>query len=275
NKGLEITFNTSNIQTEDFSWSSSFNIGFNENEITRLGNDDNDIIDGQNIARVGHPVSSFYLVEYAGVNPANGDALFVRNTLLPDGTRDRSITNNFGEATRVMAGNPYPELTTGLTNTFTYKNFDASFTFQGQQGASIYSSGGRFQSASADFFDNQSKDQLQRWQQIGDITSVPQVRLFGGNGTQTSTRYLQKADFVRLRNLSVGYTLPADVTQKFFVNKLRIYFTGVNLLTFTNYEGWDPEATADFNSNNSLRAGIDFYSAPPSKTYTLGINIDF
>ncbi|NNK40144.1 MAG: SusC/RagA family TonB-linked outer membrane protein, partial [Winogradskyella sp.] len=120
-----------------------------------------------------------------------------------------------------------------------------------------------------------SKDQLQRWQQIGDITSVPQVRLFGGNGTQTSTRYLQKADFVRLRNLSVGYTLPADVTQKFFVNKLRIYFTGVNLLTFTNYEGWDPEATADFNSNNSLRAGIDFYSAPPSKTYTLGINIDF
>lgn len=275
NKGIEILLNAAVFQTEDFTWDVSLNYGHNQNEVTRLGVDDADIITGVNIARVGEAVSSFYLVEFAGVNPANGDALFVKNTLLPDGTRDKGVTSNFGEASRVIAGNPYPEHLFGITNTFRYKGFDASFTFQGQKGASIYNNGGRFQSASADFFDNQSRDQLNRWQQPGDITSVPQVRLFGGNGTQTSTRYLQNADFVRLRNLSIGYTLPSSISETLKVERLRVYFTGVNLITFTEYDGWDPEATADFNANSSLQAGVDFYSAPPAKTLTLGINVDF
>jgi len=275
NRGLEFTLNTVNVQTNDFSWNTSFNIANNRNEVLRLGDDNADIIDGQNIARVGEEVSSFYLVEYAGVDPANGDALFFRNTLLPDGTRDRTTTNVFGEASRVISGNPFPDVTAGITNTFSYREFDFSFTFQGQWGASIYNNGGRFQSANGDFYDNQSRDQLNRWQQPGDITNVPQARFFGGNGTQTSTRYLQEADFIRLRNLTFGYTIPDSVTSKFNVDRLRVYFTGVNLLTFTNYDGWDPEATADFNANNALRAGIDFYSAPPAKTFTLGINVDF
>jgi TonB-linked SusC/RagA family outer membrane protein len=275
NKGFEATINALVIEKGNFSWNASFNMGYNKNEVTRLGNDNNDIIDGVNIARVGEAVSSFYLVEYAGVDPSNGDALFYRNTLLEDGTRDRSTTNNFGEASRVISGNPYPEFTGGFSSNFRLGNFDASFTFQGQWGASIYNNGGRFQSASADFFDNQSKDQLNRWQQPGDITNVPQVRLFGGNGTQQSTRYLQAADFVRLRNLSVGYSLPSTVTEKLKIERLRVYMSALNLLTFTNYDGWDPESTADFNSNNSLRAGIDFYSAPQAKTITFGFNLDF
>lgn len=275
NKGLEITINATIIDNENFTWSSSFNIANNENQVLRLGGDNADIIDGQNIARVGEPVSSFYLVEYAGVDVDNGDALFYTNTILADGTRDRSTTNNFGSASRVISGNPYPEVTGGWTNTFRYRNFDASFTFQGQWGASIYNNGGRFQSANGDFYDNQSKDQLNRWQQPGDITSVPEARFFGGNGTQTSTRYLQEADLIRLRNLSVGYTFPKSVTDNIKLDRIRVYFTAVNLLTITNYDGWDPEATTDTNANNSLRAGIDFYSAPPAKTFTLGINVDF
>lgn len=275
NKGIEFTLNSSNFVGEDFTWDTSFNLAQNKNEVLQLGNDNADIIAGRNIARVGEPISSFYIVEYAGVDPANGDALFYTNTLLPDGTRDRSTTNVFGNASRITIGNPYPEIIAGITNNFRYKNFDASFTFQGQWGASIYNDGGRFQSASADFFDNQSRDQLTRWQNPGDITQVPQVRLFGGNGTQASSRYLQAADFIRLRNLSIGYTLPADITKNLKLERLRIYFTGVNLLTFTNYDGWDPEASYDVNANNSLNAGIDFYSAPPAKTFTVGINVDF
>ncbi|MDO1499792.1 TonB-dependent receptor [Winogradskyella maritima] len=275
NKGLEVALSAAIFQNDDFSWDASFNYGLNKNEVLSLGVDDADIINGQNIARVGEPVSSFYLVEYAGVNPANGDALFYRNNVLSDGSIDRSLTSNFGEASRIIAGNPYPETILGITNTFRYKQFDASFTFQGQFGASIYNNGGRFQSANGDFYDNQSRDQLNRWQQPGDITSVPQARFFGGNGTQTSTRYLQNADFVRLRNLSFGYTLPKTVTDNIKLDRLRVYLTAVNLLTFTDYDGWDPEATADFNANNSLRAGIDFYSAPPAKTITLGVNVDF
>ena len=275
NKGLELTINSSNIQTDDFTWDTSLNFATNKNEVLRLGDDDADIIDAVNIARVGEAVSSFFIVEYAGVDPANGDALFYTNTLLADGSRDRSTTNNFGDASRIIAGNPYPDITAGLTNSFRYQNFDLSFTFQGQWGASIYNNGGRYQSANGDFYDNQSKDQLNRWQQPGDITNVPQARFFGGNGTQTSTRYLQDADFIRLRNLSIGYSLPQSLTEKLKLDRLRLYLTGINLITITDYDGWDPEATADFNSNNALRAGVDFYSAPPAKTFTLGINVDF
>ena len=274
NKGLEFVLDTKNFISDKFTWSTSFNIATNKNEVTSLPNGA-DIISGENIAREGNPIASFFLVEYAGVDPDNGDALFYRNTLLSDGSRDRSTTNDFGEASRVIAGNPFPEVIAGLTNNFTFGNFDASFTFQGQWGASVYNDGGRFQSANADFFDNQSKNQLRRWQQPGDITDVPQARLFGGNGTQTSTRYLDEADFIRLRNLTVGYTFPSKITDKLNIQRLRFYFTGVNLLTFTDYNSWDPEVTADFNADNSLAAGIEFYTAPPAKTFTFGFNLDF
>lgn len=168
------------------------------------------------------------MVEFAGADPENGDALFVNNTLLDDGTRDRSLTNNFNDASRVVLASPFPDVLAGFSNTLYYKNIDFSFTFQGQWGASIYNDGGRFQSASADYYDNQSLDQLNRWQQPGDITNVPQARFLGANGTQSSSRYLQGADFVRLRNLSLGYTLPESLTSKLSIDRLRIYLTAVN-----------------------------------------------
>ncbi len=274
NKGLEFVLNTRNFVGDKFNWSTSFNIATNKNEVTALPNDA-DIIAVENIARVGEPIASFFLVEYAGVNSETGDAQFYRNTLLPDGTRDREKTNNFGEASRVVAGNPFPEIIAGLTNNLNFGGFDASFTLQGQWGASVYNRGGVFQSTNAHSLDNQSRDQLRRWQQPGDITDVPQARLDGGNGNQESTRFLDEADFVRLRNLTLGYTFPSGITEKLKIQRLRLYFTGINLLTFTDYNSWDPEATADFNAGNTLSAGIEFYSAPPAKTFTFGFNLDF
>jgi len=215
------------------------------------------------------------MVEFAGADPENGDALFVTNTLNDDGSRDKSLTNNFNDATRVVLGSPFPDLIAGFTNNLYYKNVDLSFTFQGQWGASIYNAGGRFQSASADFFDNQSLDQLDRWQQPGDITDVPQARLFGANGTQSSSRYLQEADFIRLRNITLGYSLPASFTNKMNIDRLRIYFTAVNLLTFTDYDGYDPESTYDVQANSNINVGNAFYSAPPAKTMTIGVNFEF
>ena len=91
---------------------------------------------------------------------------------------------------------------------------------------------------------------------------------------QASTRYLDKTDFVRLRNLSLGYTLPKTVTQKVSVDRLRVYLTGVNLLTFTNYNGYDPESSYDNNGDSNIEKGIAFYSAPPAKTIIVGLNID-
>ncbi|MGB5691191.1 MAG: SusC/RagA family TonB-linked outer membrane protein, partial [Flavobacteriaceae bacterium] len=152
---------------------------------------------------------------------------------------------------------------------------DFSFTFQGEWGAQLYNGGGIYQSTNADFFDNQTRDQLNRWQQPGDITNVPQARLFGANGSQRSSRYLEDSDFIRLRNLTLGYTLPIGITERIGLDRIRFYFTGVNLLTITDYSGWDPESTADYTQLNSASSGFVFYSPPQARTLTFGINLDF
>ncbi len=272
NRGFEFVLNTRNIMTEDFTWNTNFNLSTLDNEVTGLPG--GDIVQGLNIVREGETISSFYIVEYAGVDPANGNALFYRNTLNADGSRDRSTTASYGEAERVIMGSPYPELMAGFTNNLTFMNFDLSFTFQGEWGASLYNSGGKFQSGNARYEDNQTRDQLNRWQNPGDITNVPQARMYQTNGQQDSSRYLEESDFIRLRNLTFGYTLPLSVTERFKVDRLRVYFTGVNLLTFTDYSGYDPESTYDDLGGSNVQRGITFYSAPPAKTFTIGLNIE-
>lgn len=272
NKGFEFVLNTTNFRTDNFRWNTSLNLTTLDNEVTDLPG--GDIIQGENIVRVGETISSFYLVEYAGVDPANGDALFYRNTENTDGSFDRTTTSSYSEAERVIAGSPYPNFMAGLTNTMTFSNFDLSLTFQGEWGASLYNGGGKFQQGNMRYEDNQTIDQLNRWQNPGDITMVPQARLYRTNGQQNSTRYLEKSDFIRLRNASLGYTFPKEITQKLSVDRLRVYFTGINLLTFTNYSNYDPESSYDNNGNSNIQKGITFYSAPPAKTFTIGLNID-
>ena len=262
-KGLEFSIQTKNIETDNLSWTTNFNIGQNDNEVISLP-DGNDVIAGRNILREGEVTNAFYLIEYAGVDPANGDALYNLN----DGSG--GTTNDPNAAERIVVGNPFPEWIGGLTNTVTYKNFDFSFTLQGEFGVSIYNGGGRFQSANADFFDNQSVDQLRRWQNPGDITDIPEARLFGGNGTAHSTRYLQDGDFIRLRNITLGYTLPESLLAKNGLSNVRIYLSGFNLLTITDFDGYDPESRSDAGG-----IGQVFYSAPAAKTVSLGLNVTF
>lgn len=272
NKGFEFVLNTKNFKTQDFSWESSFNLANNNNKVTSLPDNNADVVVGNVIRRVGERLDSFYLVEYAGVDSANGDALFYKNTLNADGSRDRSTTNDYSEAQRVIAGSSTPDWIAGFTNNIDYKNFDFSFTFQGEFGASIYNAGGIYQSANADWFDNQTVDQMNRWQKPGDITMVPQARLGDGNGTQNSTRYLEKANFIRLRNISLGYSLDKNLTADWGISKIRFYVSAINALTFTKYSGYDPEARSDTARGGG---GSTFYSAPPAKTVTFGINVNF
>lgn len=269
--GFEFTLNTKNIENENLKWNTSFNLTTNQSKIKSLPNNNTDVVTDFSINRIGENISSFYLVEYAGVDSTNGDALFVKNTKNADGTIDRSTTTDYSQAKRIIAGNPFPTLMSGLTNTITYKGVDFTFTFQGEWGASIYNAAGRFQSTAADYYDNQTLDQLDRWQKPGDITNVPQARFGGANGTQESTRYLGKSDFVRLRNVTLGYSLPKKTVVDMGMSNLRVYITAVNLLTFTNYKGSDPEARRD--DNHAI--GQDFYSAPPARTIAMGVNINF
>jgi hypothetical protein len=173
----------------------------------------------------------------------------------------------------VVIGNPNPKWIGGLTNEFSYKGVDFSFTFQGVYGNSVYNGAGKFMSANGDFYDNQTVDQMNRWQKPGDITNVPQARYLGGNGTAESSRYLQDASYTRLKTITLGYTFPSSVVNKLKLSKLRVYATANNLLTFTKYTGWDPEVNTDYLGG--VAAGNDFYSAPQPKTITVGLNLGF
>jgi len=267
-KGIELVLNSRIVSTKSTTWTASVNLATNNSNIKSLPNNNADIITGETIQRVGDAVASFYLVEFADADPANGDALYYT-----DG-KGSPTTNDYSEANRVIAGNSQPTLIAGLTNAINFKGLELSFTFVGEWGASIFNGGGVYQSSSADFFDNQTIDQLDRWQNPGDITNVPQARLYGANGTASSTRYLEKADFIRLRNVMLSYDLPKSWTQKVNIGSARLFIAGVNLLTFTQFTGYDPEARLDENGYG-FNHGWFFYSAPQAKTTSIGLNINF
>ena len=274
NSGFEFVINTQNTVGE-FRWSSSFNIAFNENEITNLGGQ---VIEGGFLNRAveGEPIAVMWGKEYAGVNPDNGDALYYLHG--PDGEKDYSAgtTNVYSDANDVVIGDPNPDFVGGITNNFNYRNFDLGVLFQFVYGNDIYNGGGRYQAANGAFFDNQTRDQLDSWKEPGDITDVPEARLFYANGSNPSSRYISDGSYLRLKSLTLGYTLPQDVLDRLQLRDVRVYMSGVNLLTFTDYEGWDPEVNTDlYDLSNNLNIGNDFYSAPQARTISFGVNIGF
>jgi TonB-linked SusC/RagA family outer membrane protein len=269
NKGFEFVVNTENF-VGNFRWSTSFNIAANRNKITNLGGQ---LLQGDflGVAKEGEALGVFYGPKYMGVDPDNGDALY--SIINADGTE--STTSNYNAATYQVIGNPNPDYIAGITNNFSYKGFDLSLLVQGVFGNQVYNGGGKFMSANGDFFDNQTKDQLRRWQNPGDITDVPQARLFEANGTGESSRYVSDAGYVRLKTITLGYNLPSEISGRLKLESVRVYVSAQNLLTFTNYDGWDPEVNADTYAGNNINQGVDFYSAPQAKTITFGINVGF
>ncbi|WP_428657235.1 SusC/RagA family TonB-linked outer membrane protein [Runella sp.] len=282
NKGFEFVLNTDNL-VGAFKWKTSLNLAINRNKITNLKSNPTDaqgqIIEGglNSMSRAveGQPLGTFFTVEYAGVDPANGDALWYKNSTNTDGSIDHSTTNNYNLAQRVVVGNPQPKLIGGFTNTFSYKGFDLTVFFNGIFGNKINFYGvGRYSSANARFEDNQTVDQLDSWTKENPNAKFPEARLFYNNGAQPSSRFIQDGSFVRLRNVTLSYSLPKALVNKAKINSVRFFLTGQNLLTFTKYTGWDPEVNADDVVSN-IAQGYDFYTAPQARTITGGINIGF
>ena len=271
NQGLEFALTSQNLVGK-FRWSTSANIAYNKNVVTNVGgqilgtNDLNRVIEGQ-------PIGVFYGREYAGVDPANGDAIYYLNTANPDGTRNRTTTNDYNAAQNVILGNPTPKINYGFTNNFAFQNFDLSVTFQGVYGNKIYNSGGQYMSASAgNGYDNQTTDQMNYWNKPGDITNVPEPRLFYGNGVAASSRYLSDGSYLRCKVVSFGYNIPKSILNKIKVSKARVFMNAYNLFLITKYKGWDPEVNSDYQASN-INLGVDFYSAPQPRTITFGLNI--
>jgi TonB-linked SusC/RagA family outer membrane protein len=268
NKGFEVVINSENLVGE-LKWSTNFNYSRNINKITNL---QDQVIQGSFLSRAveGEPIGVFFGPKYAGVDPANGDALYY--TKGADG--NLITTNDYNAAEYMVLGNPNPDFIAGITNTLSYKGIELMFLFQGVFGNQVYNGGGKFMSANGDFYDNQTRDQLNRWREAGDITDVPQARLFGANGTGESSRYVLDADYIRLKTVTLAYSLPNSLISKAGLSKVRLYVSGQNIWTITDYPGWDPEVNSDTYASN-VNQGIDFYSAPQAKSITFGVNIGF
>jgi TonB-dependent starch-binding outer membrane protein SusC len=275
NKGFEFVLNTQNTVGK-LKWNTSFNFATNANKVTDV---QGQIIEGgvRNMNRVmeGQPIGVFFTREYAGVNPDNGDALFYKNTKAADGSIDRSTVTNSGynSTERVVVGNPNPKFFGGITNTLSYGGIDFSIFFNGVSGNDVNFYGvGQYSSANGIYEDNQTTDQLNAWTKENPNTDVPQARYLITNGSQPSSRYIFDGSYLRLRTLSLGYTLPKSITSRAKLERVRVYVSAMNLATFTKYKGWDPEVNSDTFTSNFAQ-GNDFYTPPQPRTILFGINI--
>ncbi|HET7899132.1 MAG TPA: TonB-dependent receptor, partial [Flavisolibacter sp.] len=174
NKGIEFSLNSTNINSRDFRWTSNLNFTYNQNKVLKIDGQQDTLSfnDGRfmNALIVGQPIGVFYGPRYAGVDPENGDALYYKE----DG---KTTTNDYNDAGSFVVGNPNPKYFGGFSNTFSYKGIELSVLLQGVFDYQIVNGAGGFMSARGDWFDNQTHDQLKRWQKPGDNTSVPQARL--------------------------------------------------------------------------------------------------
>ncbi|MFP4448596.1 MAG: TonB-dependent receptor [Bacteroidales bacterium] len=263
NKGLEISINTTNFDS-DFKWTSDFNLSFNRNKILELYNDQpiTEVGRGNNAAIVGEPISVFFMHESLGVDPSTGELI------LNDVNEDGKIT----EEDRKVVGNPNPDFTGGLTNSFNYRNFDMKIFLEFAYGNDIFN-GTRQYAESMKFgtSDNQLATIKDRWKQPGDETYIPKHN--GENNlSPLSSHYIEDGSYLRIRQVSLGYNLAESFLEK-YVNSARIYFKVENLMTFTPYSGMDPEV--NYSGVGTLRAGTDFFTYPQVRTYILGLSLNF
>ncbi len=280
NKGTEITIHSNNITTSEFTWTTDFNISWNHNKIEKLASDITLGASGRNtsILRQGYAVNSFNLYKQLYVDPQTGNAVY------EDVNKDGIITS----ADRQIVGNANAHYTGGLTNTFSYKGFDLNFFFYFSQGNEILNMQNFFlvhggTQANIGFVPLQ----LERWQHPGDITDIPRLTTYslnptvnggaannyGGNVASLSSRYLEDASFIRLRNISLGYNLPSSVTQRLRLSSLRAYVQVSNLITISKYSGLDPEISSQ--SGNQNTAGYDWATVPQPRTIQVGVNVSF
>ena len=259
NRGAEINASADVIRTNDFTWSLSANVSYNKNELKELYNGVDEYVNSTTGIRfeVGHPVSEFYMNRYAGVNPANGEQLWY--------TKDGEITNEFREEDRVMTGKTFDTpWAGGFGTTLTWKGLSLSAQFSWLADRWVLNNDRYFEENNGSFSGyNQSKRLLyEGWKKPGDVTDIPRY----GEIAQLDDRFLENTSFLRLKNVTLSYTLPQSWLRKSkFFTAARVYVQGQNLLTFTSFTGFDPE----YAGNRYL--GV----YPASRQFTIGAEVSF
>ncbi|MFS4418697.1 SusC/RagA family TonB-linked outer membrane protein [Maribacter sp. 2307ULW6-5] len=278
NRGWEFTLKTQNIVSNNFSWTTDFNISMVDPTVEELPgaaeSEEGRFVAGSANQRAieGFSPNTFYLVRYNGINPQTGDAEW----LTKDG--DVTTTPNF-DTDRVVAGDANPDFFGGMTNTFRFKSWDLRAFMTYSVGNDIYLDGLRFTDAPslAGSF-NQSVRILDYWEQPGDQSYAPALGSSTNNAfRQASTLQMKDGSFLRLRNVTLGYNVPSRFLGNSFIKGLRFYGTANNVFVIKSkelrdVEGFDPEVT---DSTNPLIQGETFFTAPQAKTYLLGARITF
>lgn len=265
NQGVEIGLTSQNF-VGPFRWTTSLNVGYNKNKVGNIGGQIITSTDQLERAIDGQPIGEFYMQKFVGVDPANGDALYADANGKP--------TNDYSNAGRFAVGKYTPDWTAGLTNSFSYKKIDLSIFLYGVTGNKIYNGGGAYMSDgfANENLDNQTVDLLNAWSHPGQITNVPRAGFSFPTGGNNSTRWLYDGAYLRVKNVSLGYTIPSAAASAMKITSVRIYASVTNLFTFTKYPS-DPEVNT--NVLSVIGGGEDFYTIPQAKTFTLGLNVKF
>lgn len=266
NKGYELEIRSTNIETKDFRWSTSLNLGHNANKILKLDGDLKQVTSGTSIHKVGLPYSTYYMIEFAGIDPADGEPMFYKNTTDENGNLNKETTKDPRSAEKVILQCADPTITGGLGNSISYKWFDLNFNVNFSFGAWNYDGSASKLEHGGDGTLNIPIYYRKRWQKEGDETSIERF-VVGRSISMTdyaTTRRLYSGDYVRLKNLTFGFTLPKTWTRKVGIDNIRLYASGNNLLTWAAYDYIDPES----GSSPS-------WDTPPMRTYTFGLEVKF
>ena len=259
NRGVEIAMDGDVIRTKYFTWNLSANVSYNKNKLLELYNGVEEYVNSTTGLKyvVGHPVHEYYMNRYAGVNPANGDALWY--------TADGELTTEYREEDKVMTGKTFDSpWAGGFGTTLMWKGLSLSAQFSWMAKRYVMNNDRFFEESNGLYSAyNQSRRLLyDRWKKPGDITDIPRY----GVTAQLDDRFLENSSFLRLKNLTLAYALPQSLLNKtHFFTSARVYLQGQNLFTWTGFTGLDPEV-----ASNVYRAQY-----PASRQFTLGIDISF
>ncbi|MCJ8165685.1 TonB-dependent receptor [Pontibacter sp. E15-1] len=270
NQGLDIELSTKNIEGV-FAWETDFNISFNRNKVLELYGGQ-PIDQGSQRIEEGRPIGSWFMRDWQGVDPATGDPLWLLKQYDDSGNFVQdTVTNSYNKATRVYTGTTTPKFAGGIRNTVVYKDFTLSAFMNFVYGNKVYNYNRELFDADGAYPTYNSmvlQDGWSRWEKEGDVATHPKAVLNGNRASnKTSSRYLEDGSYLRLRNITLSYSLPEAVAGRLRSEGIRVFVSGDNLWTWTDFSGIDPEV--------DLTSGYSSTRYPGSKKLMFGVNIDF
>ncbi|GAA4314815.1 SusC/RagA family TonB-linked outer membrane protein [Mucilaginibacter gynuensis] len=273
NSGIDAAISVDVVRNKEVKWTVYGNINYNRNKITELNNGSTEIVDANNLGVVkpGYAINTFKLVRYAGVNSETGAAQYY--------DKDGNITEDYSsdDAVILKGKSPNPKFFGGFGSNVSYKGIDLSADFTYTLGNYVFNYNKETLVAWGDqVYINQAKEALNYWKKPGDKTLLPKAD--PNNTTYDTDLYLQKASFIRLRNVTLAYTIPAEITKKYKVQGLRVFVTGQNLLTINpNHFFGDPEVGVGSGESftTTIPGQATLFGYPNTRQFTFGVNLTF